>query len=412
MNAELLKHQIEFISDIDTPFVALIAGYRAGKSYSLCYKMLYMMSLNTQADFALLEPTYGMITRVLIPTMTSILEKHNIPYELLKSEGCYKINMGGVIKTCWLLSAENYTRAAGLTLSCFGIDEIDLMKKDLAQASWNMMVSRLTKGEHIQGFCCSTPEGYNFCYEFFEENAGPDRKLIRASTYENPFVDPIYFENMEKTHTAEQLKAYLNGYFINLTTGNVYYAFDRRSNDTNLCTHDWHQSYPISCGVDFNVNNMACVIGMFEGENVYITEEIIGAKNTEALIKTLKERFPNREIHIYPDSSGNADKTSASYSDIALLKNAGFQVFYKSKNPFVKDRVASVNAKLQNANGIRSLFINTQNCKQLTKSLEQQGYDSTGAPDKSGGLDHLLDAIGYLIYYRFPVQGKASAKIY
>lgn len=411
-NAELLQHQIDFITDVETPFLALCAGYRGGKSYALCYKMLYLMSLNTMADFALLEPTYGMITRVLIPTMTGILEKHKIPYQLNKSDGNFKIKMGDQIKTCWLLASENYTRAAGLTLSCFGMDEVDLMKKDIATAAWNMMVSRLTKGEHLQGFACSTPEGYNFMHEFWVENAGPDRRLIRASTRDNPFIDDSYIENMKRTHSAQQLEAYLDGFFVNLTTGQVYYNFDRTTNSTNLTLSDWHSSHAIHCGVDFNVNNMACTVAMLEGETVYFVEEIIGCRNTEHLITTLQERYPGRTIYVYPDASGSADKTSASRSDIAQLKSAGFIVQARLKNPPVKDRVASFNAKLCNSLGIRSIYVNIHNCPQLVKGLEQQGYDKTGAPDKSSGLDHSLDGAGYLIYFLFPITGKATATIH
>ena len=367
-----------------------------------------MMSLNTMADFALLEPTFGMITRVLIPTMTAILEKHKIPYQLNKSEGCFKINMGGEIKTCWLLSAENYTRAAGLTLSCFGMDEIDLMKKDVAEAAWNMMVSRLTKGEVIQGFCCSTPEGYNFCYEFFEENAGSDRRLIRASTYDNPFVDPIYFENMRKTHTAIQLEAYLNGYFTNLLTSSVYYNFNRTDNSTIKTINDF-PNHVIHIGSDFNVGKCSNVISVIDNNKVYVLAEITDSKNTENTIEIIKELFPNRKILIYPDASGNNSHSSASMSDIALLKRAGFEVCVRSKNPFVKDRVAAVNCKFKNANGSIELFVNTTQCKQLTKGLEQQGYNSAGQPDKSSGLDHLNDALGYFITYRWPVVSKAGS---
>jgi hypothetical protein len=157
---------------------------------------------------------------------------------------------------------------------------------------------------------------------------------------------------------------------------------------------------------------MACVLVMLDGTVAHVVDEIVGCRNTEHLITTLLERFPNRTIAIYPDASGSADKTSASASDIALLRQAGFIVNAKSKNPPVKDRVQAVNAKLCNSNGKLGLFVNILNCPILTKGLEQQGYDKTGAPDKSTGLDHALDALGYFIYYSFPLTGKPTAYIH
>jgi hypothetical protein len=37
------------------------------------------------------------------------------------------------------------------------------------------------------------------------------------------------------------------------------------------------------------------------------------------------------------------------------------------------------------------------------ESLEKQPYDKNGEPDKAGGLDHIVDAAGYFIAYRYPV---------
>lgn len=406
--AHLLQHQVDFITNTSTPFLALVGGFRSGKSYALCYKMLYMMSINTQADFSLLEPTWSMVVRVLIPTMTSILEKHKIKYELNKGDGFFKIYMGNQVKTCWLLSAENYQRAAGLTLSCFGIDEADLMKKDVAQSAWNMMVSRLTKGEFMQGFCCSTPEGFSWMYEFFEENAGPDRMIIRARTRDNPFIDESYFDNLAKTHTEQQLEAYLEGKFVNLTTSSVYYQFNRKIHHTNreLLSTD----SILLVGQDFNVGKCASVIAVVENGKVFVIDEITDSNNTEQTINIIKERYGNRKFIIFPDASGNSGSTRTSISDVALFRNAGFTVKHLNKNPNVKDRISAVNVMLKNANGEIKLFINTSKCRQLTKSLEQQSYDKNGSPDKSTGLDHILDALGYMIFFNWPVTGKSSLK--
>ena len=78
---ELLQHQVDFVEDVTTPFLGFVGGYRSGKTFSLCYKALYLASLN-EMDGALLEPTYGMITKVLIPTMSEILYELEIPFVL------------------------------------------------------------------------------------------------------------------------------------------------------------------------------------------------------------------------------------------------------------------------------------------------------------------------------------------
>jgi hypothetical protein len=70
----------------------------------------------------------------------------------------------------------------------------------------------------------------------------------------------------------------------------------------------------------------------------------------------------------------------------------------------VKDRVSTVQCALLNANNERRYLINTSACPVLTESLEQQVWGTTGEPDKTQGLDHILDAAGYCIMHLIPIK--------
>jgi uncharacterized iron-regulated protein len=85
-----------------------------------------------------------------------------------------------------------------------------------------------------------------------------------------------------------------------------------------------------------------------------------------------------------------------------MLRSAGFQVLANSINPRVRDRVAAMNAMIHNQ-GVRRLFVNSNDCPSLAEALEQQAWDKNGEPDKTSGHDHVNDAIGYLVAYRFSV---------
>jgi hypothetical protein len=141
--------------------------------------------------------------------------------------------------------------------------------------------------------------------------------------------------------------------------------------------------------------------------------EHYGAKNTESWIKEIKKAFPTRKIIVYPDSSGANASANADLSSIQLLKNANFVIKAAKANPRIDVRVSSVNAKIKNAKGERSWYVNTNKCPQLTKSLEQQTWDpSTGKPDKTSDLDHPPDALGYFITFNWNVLGKATVSAY
>jgi phage terminase large subunit len=66
---------------------------------------------------------------------------------------------------------------------------------------------------------------------------------------------------------------------------------------------------------------------------------------------------------------------------------------------------------LRNAKGESKLFIHPH-CKELIKGLDGMTYKKdTNLPDKSLGLDHITDALGYLVCYEFPINAPMSAPL-
>ena len=69
-------------------------------------------------------------------------------------------------------------------------------------------------------------------------------------------------------------------------------------------------------------------------------------------------------------------------------------------NPPIRDRVAAVQALLENGKGEIRMQIDAR-CKKLIECLELQSYSEKGEPDKDAGYDHMNDAAGYLIWREF-----------
>ena len=92
---------------------------------------------------------------------------------------------------------------------------------------------------------------------------------------------------------------------------------------------------------------------------------------------------------------------ATSKTDIAILESYGFTSMALRSNPPIKDRVATVQAMLENSKGRVRMEIHAS-CRRLIECLELQSYDErTGDPDKQNGYDHMNDALGYLIYREF-----------
>ncbi len=108
---------------------------------------------------------------------------------------------------------------------------------------------------------------------------------------------------------------------------------------------------------------------------------------------------------MYPDPAGRQRKTSAGgRTDISILQNAGFTVKVRNSHTAIRDRVNSVNAKLKNTQGTRTLFVDPK-CRNIISSLEKMVYKpGTSVIEKDGELDHMADAVGYLCDFLFPLR--------
>lgn len=410
----LLPHQLTFVEDIESSTLCLVSGYGAGKSYSFCMKAIYLASLNIGFTGALLEPTNTMCRDILIPQMNSILDQYKIPYEFRSSplpEYTLKFKTGTT--KILLRSAENHRRLVGLNLAFAGIDETDTLQTELAWSMYRVVQSRLRTGNRRQLFITSTPEGYGFLYQLTHTDKNKDSvRLIKARTRDNPFLPESYIDDLIKSYPPQLIQAYLEGEFVNLNSETVYNNFDRKLNHSDKTLTDYDERIALHIGVDFNIGKCASIIFVIDNGLPVVIDEILGTKRTEDTIEVIRRRYPNRQINIYPDASGKSEKTNASQTDITLLKQAGFNVYYPTKNPPVRDRIGSVNAMLLNGEGNRRLKINTLMCKGLTEALEQQTYDKNGQPDKMHDKDHPVDALGYFIHWAFPLQSRPTLRTY
>jgi hypothetical protein len=52
--------------------------------------------------------------------------------------------------------------------------------------------------------------------------------------------------------------------------------------------------------------------------------------------------------------------------------------------------------------------VNTDACPHYVEALEKQAYNSNGEPDKTTGMDHPIDAGGYFIAYRYPINRRLA----
>lgn len=383
-------------------FRAFVGGYGSGKSYvgsmALCSHSWKYPKVNS-GYFA---PTYSQIRDIFFPTIEEVAFNMGLKVDIKEGNKEVHYFSGRQFRSTTICrSMDKPGSIVGFKIGHALCDELDTMPTNKAENAWRKIIARmrykidgLSNGVDVT----TTPEGFKFVYKKFVLERTESYGLVKASTYDNEInLPPDYIPTLKETYPENVSSAYLNGEFVNMTSGSVYRDYDRKKHDSMRMVKDGE---PLYIGQDFNVGNMSSAICVRDDRSFVCVDQLIGIFDTPALIKSLQEKYPNRKIYIYPDASGSSRKTvNASVSDISLLSAAGYNVRVNGSNPAVKDRILSINKAFQDG----KLRINSAKCKNVSESLEKQCYDENGEPDKSAGYDHMNDALGYLVCFEMPV---------
>lgn len=359
-------------------------------------------------------PSYDLTMKIGWPRICQMLDEHGIGYKVNKNEKIITTKgYGGFV----FRSMDNPESLIGYEHADAFVDELDTLKTDDAAEVWRRILSR-NRGKKKDGSdntiaVATTPEGFRFVYQTWHRDPKEGYQLFRASTYSNIHnLEKNYVSNLQQMYSPALLAAYVNGEFVNLTSGSVYPDFDRTLNDTKETRKAGEQ---LHIGMDFNVYNMAAVVFVIRDDKPIAVGEFTKIRDTPAMIEAIRARYGfTQQITVYPDPAGKATSSkNASVSDILLLRQAGFLIQAMTAHPTIKDRINSVNSLLLNSAGQRRLTVNLKECKSFGETLEQQVYDPNGVPDKKAGLDHVGDAAGYFLYRMWPVgvNTRASIKI-
>lgn len=398
--------QYIFLNKLNTKFTAFVGGFGSGKTFVGCLKLLNFIAEHPGATCGYFAPTYPTIRDIFYPTLAEVAALMGYELSVAESRNEVVVRINGLVYGKIICrSMDNPSRIIGFKIAIAVVDEIDTMSMVKATDAWNKIIARLR--QHIPGVVneaavTTTPEGFNFVYQTFMRDAGPDYSLVQASTYENAHnLPPDYISSIRQSYSSHLIEAYLKGEFTNLTSGTVYRTFQRHRCDTDESPGSADK---IRVGMDFNVGKMQAKIFFLRGHGsdavAHFFDEITDGLDTPDMIGQLKERYPDRNLIVYPDATGARRQTvGASKSDILLLRKAGFGINAKSVNAPVRDRINAVNAAFENGR----CFVSEKRCPRTVEALEKQAYNDKGDPDKDSGFDHDNDAFGYPVVYEMPV---------
>jgi hypothetical protein len=158
---------------------------------------------------------------------------------------------------------------------------------------------------------------------------------------------------------------------------------------------------PLRVGIDFNVSQHVSQSSVSAAVMAWSSSMRSAAPMTPMQLGAeIRRRYPDHRIYGYPDASGGNRSTNAAQTDIQILGTYGISNQSPKANPPVRDRLAAVQALLENGKGEIRLRI-SHTCKRMIECLELQCYTEKGDPDKDAGHDHMNDALGYVIWREF-----------
>ncbi len=387
--------------DSNQRFKLLCSGRRFGKTY-LCIARLAAWaiekpsSLNwyVTANYRMAKQIAWRQLKAMIPA--EVLVKRN------ESELSVELSNGSIIA---LKGAENPDTLRGVSLSSLIVDEAAYVKQD----AWEMVLRPALSDQGGPAWFITTPAGLNWFHDLWEQaHTQNDWEAFSYTTVQGGNVPP---EEVEAARRTLDERTFRQEYLASFETlsGRVYPDFS----DDNISETVQDTGAEIYWGTDFNVSVMAGVLGSRVGDTLHIWDEVsVNQSNTDEVCQLLKARFPDRRIIAYPDPTGSARKTSsAGKTDHDIIRRYGFNCVSPKAPWAVKDKINATNWMIRTADGHLKLFVHPR-CKHTIKALKNVTYKQ-GADDyvidKTAGIEHWTDGLGYLVLGAFnPLYERAG----
>jgi len=385
------------IFDDTNRFRVVSAGRRFGKTFLSTWEIA-RVARHPGKNIYYIAPTYRQAKQIMWEHLKEEMSKRRWVSRINESDLSIVLVNGSRIS---LRSAENFDSMRGVSLDFAVLDEAAFMKPE----TWNEVVRPALSDKKGGALFITTPKGRNWIYDLWNNaKMYPDWASSQFTTLDGGMVDA---EEIEAAKRELDEKTFRQEYLATFESyeGLIYYNFapDRNVKQKQI---EITPKTVLHIGMDFNVTPLVAAISVVDAQNnIHIVDEILlNGSNTYEMCEEIQRRYPNNRIWAYPDASGQARKTSSIQSDHNIMKQAGFVLKVGRSNPAVQDRIAAVNSALLSTSGDIKLTIDPK-CKNVIKCISNQVYkEGTRVPDKDGQLDHMNDAVGYLVNFIHPIR--------
>ena len=385
------------IADSPFRFRVAICGRRFGKTH-LAVRELARYAAKPEQRVWYVAPTYRQAKQTVWTKLKKKLRSLRWIRSVNESDLTIVLVNGSEIT---LRSADNYDSLRGVGLNFLVLDEF----ADIEQKAWTEVLRPTLSDTGGHCLFIGTPKGVgNWAKDIYEnEKTKKGWVSFQFTTLDGGNVPA---EEVEQARIDLDERTFRQEYLATFETysGVIAYSF---GNHNIQAAEPASATEELYVGTDFNVNPMSCGIMRKTATGLHQIDEIVlFSSNTNELVEEIRNRYPRNKITVFPDPAGVQRKTSANgNTDIKILENAGFTVRYHRQHPLVKDRINAANSMFHRTEAGTTKFLIDPKCKHTIKSLQGFCYkEGSQIPDKDSGLDHMFDAITYLIEYLDPIK--------
>lgn len=402
-------------------FPIVPAGRRSGKTERLKRFVAKQAMRNPNERYFLGAPTYNQAKKIFWDDMKMLTL--SCLHQKKPSESDLKIYMPNGTEI-HILGLDQPQRIEGIEWTGGGIDEIADIKAEALEA--NIMPALNTVNPtrpNYRAWCwfIGVPDGLNHYYdmaEYARTSGDPDYAYFHWTSEEILPADVI--ASAKRTMSKKQYDQEYRASF-ETATGRIYEDYDGRQGGRNWTDATVKAHEALFWMHDQNYTPLSSSIAVVRDGIPYIVDEIVltSAVSREAAIEFVEKYkdHKNKTVYIYGDPSGRAGEKHGHKSDyneiedVLRLHNWKFQRRVRPSHPSIKDRQNAVRAKILNAAGETSLFVNPVTAPWSHKGLAtvQLQEGSTFQEDQKNQYQHITTAIGYFVDVHWPA-GRSPAK--
>lgn len=383
-------------------FRVVIAGRQSGKSHEGRGELIKHAVQKPKQLVEYFAPTLEMARDLMWEPLKDLLEGGYI-LKTNESRMSLLLRNKSIIR---LRSADVPERAKGVGRHFVWLDEFVQMHKSI----WYEAIRPSLSATGGRALFTSTPAGYNWGYDLWLRARNPAVKAWSGHTVTSLQAGLIHPDDIEEAKASLDPRTFRQEYEASFEAlaGRVYDQYVRDpypQGNLDASVQD-DPSLPLMVGMDFNINPMTATLGVKRGDEYHVFQALeLMTSNTEEMAKHIRDYAGERRpVHVCPDPSGRSRRSSAQRdtTDFTILESHGHFVDAPFKAPLVTDRINNTQSNLGSSDGRRRVRIHPTGGAALGRALDGLTYkEDTNLVDKSSGMDHLPDALGYVLWQEF-----------